>query len=347
MMNSKDISFFERNLTLWVLLCMVIGVFIGHFLPGIPKALSRFEYYNVSIPTTILLWIMIFPMMMKIDFESVKNIRRNPKGLYITWFVNWVIKPLSMYLMASLFFFVIFKGFISRDLASEYLAGAVLLGAAPCTAMVFVWSKLTRGDSAYTLVQVATNDLIILVAYIPIVSFLLKIGNIQIPWETLFLSIVLFILVPLVASVLVRRMVIKGQGETYLNSRVIPFFDRYTILGLLLTLIIIFSFQGERILAEPLAIVLIAIPLILQTLLIFILAFGAAYVFKLPFSIAAPCGMIGASNFFELAVAVAISLFGLSSGATLTTVVGVLVEVPVMLFLVRVANSLEYKFNKN
>ena len=347
MMNSKDISFFERNLTLWVLLCMVIGVFIGHFLPGIPKALSRFEYYNVSIPTTILLWIMIFPMMMKIDFESVKNIRRNPKGLYITWFVNWVIKPLSMYLMASLFFFVIFKGFISRDLASEYLAGAVLLGAAPCTAMVFVWSTLTRGDSAYTLVQVATNDLIILVAYIPIVSFLLKIGNIQIPWETLFLSIVLFILVPLVASVLVRRMVIKGQGETYLNSRVIPFFDRYTILGLLLTLIIIFSFQGERILAEPLAIVLIAIPLILQTLLIFILAFGAAYVFKLPFSIAAPCGMIGASNFFELAVAVAISLFGLSSGATLTTVVGVLVEVPVMLFLVRVANSLEYKFNKN
>lgn len=347
MMNSKDISFFERNLTLWVLLCMVIGVFIGHFLPGIPKALSRFEYYNVSIPTTILLWIMIFPMMMKIDFESVKNIRRNPKGLYITWFVNWVIKPLSMYLMASLFFFVIFKGFISRDLASEYLAGAVLLGAAPCTAMVFVWSKLTRGDSAYTLVQVATNDLIILVAYIPIVSFLLKIGNIQIPWETLFLSIVLFILVPLVASVLVRRMVIKGQGETYLNSRVIPFFDRYTILGLLLTLIIIFSFQGERILAEPLAIVIIAIPLILQTLLIFILAFGAAYVFKLPFSIAAPCGMIGASNFFELAVAVAISLFGLSSGATLTTVVGVLVEVPVMLFLVRVANSLEYKFNKN
>lgn len=347
MMNSKDISFFERNLTLWVLLCMVIGVFIGHFLPGIPKALSRFEYYNVSIPTTILLWIMIFPMMMKIDFESVKNIRRNPKGLYITWFVNWVIKPLSMYLMASLFFFVIFKGFISRDLASEYLAGAVLLGAAPCTAMVFVWSKLTRGDSAYTLVQVATNDLIILVAYIPIVSFLLKIGNIQIPWETLFLSIVLFILVPLVASVLVRRMVIKGQGETYLNSRVIPFFDRYTILGLLLTLIIIFSFQGERILAEPLAIVLIAIPLILQTLLIFILAFGAAYVMKLPFSIAAPCGMIGASNFFELAVAVAISLFGLSSGATLTTVVGVLVEVPVMLFLVRVANSLEYKFNKN
>ena len=325
---------------------MAIGVLIGRFIPAIPEALGQLEIYNVSIPTTILLWIMIYPMMVKIDFNSIKNIKDNPKGLFITWIANWIIKPFTMYLIARLFFFVIYKNIINENLASEYLAGAVLLGAAPCTAMVFVWSKLTRGDSAYTLVQVASNDLIILVVYIPIVSFLLKRGNINIPWGTLLLSIILFIVVPLIFSILTRRRVIKNKGEDYLNNIFIPSFDKYTMVGLLLTLIIIFSFQGMKIIDQPLNIALIALPLILQTFLIFAITFGMAYLAKLPYSLAAPCGMIGASNFFELAVAVAISLFGLSSGATLATVVGVLVEVPVMLLLVRIANSMEYKFNR-
>jgi len=346
MKKQQDISFFERNLTFWVLICMVIGVLIGRFLPAIPETLGEFEFYNVSIPTTILLWIMIYPMMLKIDFKSIKNIKNNPKGLFITWIANWVIKPFTMYLIASLFFFGIYKNIISENLASEYLAGAVLLGAAPCTAMVFVWSKLTRGNSAYTLVQVASNDLIILIAYIPIVSFLLKRGNINIPWGTLLLSIVLFIVVPLILSMITRNYVIKNKGEDYLNNVFIPSFDKYTMVGLLLTLIIIFSFQGMKIIDQPLNIALIAVPLILQTFLIFAITFGMAYLAKLPYSIAAPCGMIGASNFFELSVAVAISLFGLSSGATLATVVGVLVEVPVMLLLVRIANSMEHKFNR-
>ena len=346
MKKQQDISFFERNLTFWVLICMVIGVLIGRFIPAIPEALGELEFYNVSIPTTILLWIMIYPMMLKIDFNSIKNIKNNPKGLFITWIANWIIKPFTMYLIAKLFFFEIYKNIINESLASEYLAGAVLLGAAPCTAMVFVWSKLTRGDSAYTLVQVASNDLILLLAYIPIVSFLLKRGNINIPWGTLLLSIVLFIVVPLILSIITRRYIIKNKGEDYLNNVFIPSFDKYTMVGLLLTLIIIFSFQGMKIIDQPLNIALIAVPLILQTFLIFALTFGMAYLAKLPYSIAAPCGMIGASNFFELAVAVAISLFGLSSGATLATVVGVLVEVPVMLLLVRIANSMEYKFNR-
>ena len=345
MKKQQDISFFERNLTFWVLICMAIGVLIGRFIPAIPETLGELEIYNVSIPTTILLWIMIYPMMLKIDFNSIKNIKNNPKGLFITWIANWIIKPFTMYLIARLFFFGIYKNIINENLASEYLAGAVLLGAAPCTAMVFVWSKLTRGNSAYTLVQVASNDLILLIAYIPIVSFLLKRGNINIPWGTLLLSIILFIVVPLIFSILTRRRVIKNKGEDYLNNVFIPSFDKYTMVGLLLTLIIIFSFQGMKIIDQPLNIVLIALPLILQTFFIFAITFGMAYLAKLPYSIAAPCGMIGASNFFELSVAVAISLFGLSSGATLATVVGVLVEVPVMLFLVRIANSMEYKFN--
>lgn len=342
--NNQSISFFERNLTIWVLICMVIGILVGKFLPFIPEFLGQFEFYNVSIPTTILLWIMIYPMMLKIDFASIKNIGNNPKGLFLTWIINWVIKPFSMYLIAYLFFFIFYREILSTEVANEYLAGAVLLGAAPCTAMVFVWSKLTKGNPAYTLVQVATNDLIILIAYIPIVSFLLKMGNITIPWGTLVLSIVLFIVVPLLASMLTRNQIIKTRGEQFLNQKFIPSFDKYTMFGLLLTLIIIFSFQGDKILNQPLNIVLISIPLILQTLFIFGITFYIAYLIKLPYSVAAPCGMIGASNFFELSVAVAISMFGLSSGATLTTVVGVLVEVPVMLLLVKVANGLQDKF---
>lgn len=339
-MRSKDISFFNRYLSIWVALCMVIGVLIGKYLPIIPTALGKLEVYSVSIPTTILLWIMIYPMMLKIDFKAIKNIRHNAKGLYITWFINWVVKPLTMYLFAYLFFFIFYRGFMPKSLANEYLAGAVLLGAAPCTAMVFVWSKLTKGDPAYTLVQVATNDLIILVAYIPIVSFLLKMGNITIPWQTLVLSIVLFIVVPLLLSVLTRSFIIKNKGLSYLEETFIPAFDKYTMVGLLLTLIIIFSFQGERILEQPVDILLISLPLIFQTLFIFAVTFFIAYKVKLPYAVAAPCGMIGASNFFELSVAIAISLFGLSSGATLTTVVGVLVEVPIMLLLVQIANRL-------
>lgn len=343
-MKNNDIGFFEKNLTMWVLLCMIVGVLIGKLFPEVTSTLAELEFYNVSIPTTILLWVMIYPMMLKIDFKSIKNIKNNPKGLFITWIVNWIIKPLTMYFIAYFFFFIVYSQFINENLAEEYLAGAVLLGAAPCTAMVFVWSKLTKGDSAYTLVQVASNDLIILIAYIPIVSFLLKIGNINIPWGTLLLSIILFIVVPLLLSVVTRHIIIKNKGEEYLIKTFIPSFDKYTMLGLLLTLIIIFSFQGEKILEQPIDIVLISIPLIVQTLVIFGLTFFIAYLVRLPYSIAAPCGMIGASNFFELAVAVAISLFGLSSGATLATVVGVLVEVPVMLLLVRFANSLQDKF---
>lgn len=343
-MKNESISFFEKNLTLWVLLCMIIGVMIGTIWPEVPQVLGKLELYHVSIPTTILLWIMIYPMMLKIDFSSVKQIKNNPKGLLITWFVNWIIKPFTMYLIGYLFFFGIYGNFLDSQLASEYLAGAILLGAAPCTAMVFVWSKLTKGDGAYTLVQVATNDLIILIDYVPIVSFLLGIGNITIPWETLVLSVVLFIVVPLVASMLTRSILIKNRGLDYLNNSFIPAFDKYTTIGLLLTLIIIFSFQGDKIINQPINIILISIPLILQTLFIFAITFFMSYIAKLPYSTAAPCGMIGASNFFELAVAVAISLFGLASGATLATVVGVLVEVPVMLFLVKVANSMQDKF---
>ena len=343
-MENKAMRTFERHLTLWVLICMAIGTLIGRFIPQVPEFLGKFEFYNVSIPTTILLWIMIYPMMLKIDFNSIKDVGKNPKSLYITWFVNWIVKPLTMYFIAYIFFKFIYASFLDAEIASEYIAGAVLLGAAPCTAMVFVWSKLTNGNSAYTLVQVATNDLIILIAYVPIVSFLLKMGNISIPWETLLLSIILFIVFPLLMSMITRYFITKNKGLTYLEETFIPSFDRYTTLGLLLTLIIIFTFQGEYIINQPLNIVLIAIPLILQTLFIFALTFYMAYKAKLPYSIAAPCGMIGASNFFELAVAVAISLFGLSSGATLTTVVGVLVEVPVMLALVRFANSMQEKF---
>lgn len=335
----QGISYFERYLTLWVALCIVIGIMIGQYLPIIPNTLSKFEYANVSIPVAILIWLMIYPMMLKVDFESVKNVGKRPKGIFITGVTNWLIKPFTMFGLAWLFFYVIFKSLIPVELAHEYLAGAVILGAAPCTAMVFVWSHLTKGDAAYTLVQVAVNDLLILVAFAPIVAFLLGIGGINIPWDTLLFSVVLFVVIPLLAGVLTRVSVIKRRGINYFNKVFVKKFDNFTIGGLLLTLIILFSFQGETILANPLHIVLIAVPLIIQTLLIFFIAYGWSKAAKLPHSIAAPAGMIGASNFFELAVAVAISLFGLQSGAALATVVGVLVEVPIMLMLVKIANN--------
>lgn len=335
----QGISFFEKYLTLWVAICIVVGIAIGQWLPAIPEALSKFEYANVSIPVATLIWLMIFPMMLKVDFKSVKDVGKRPKGIIITCITNWLIKPFTMFGIAWLFFYVIFKALIPAGLAEEYLAGAVLLGAAPCTAMVFVWSYLTKGNAAYTLVQVAVNDLIILVAFAPIVAFLLGVGGITIPWDTLILSVVLFVVIPLLAGVVTRITVVKRKGIDYFSNVFVKKFNNFTVGGLLLTLIILFSFQGETILNNPLHILLIAVPLILQTVLIFFVAYGWAKWWKLPHEIAAPAGMIGASNFFELAVAVAISLFGLQSSAALATVVGVLVEVPVMLMLVRIANN--------
>jgi len=345
MNNQKQgISSFQKNLTWWVLGCMLVGVLIGRFIPAIPDKLGRLEISGISIPIAILIWVMIYPMMMKVDFRSVKQVGKNPKGLFLTWIVNWLIKPFTMYGIAALFLFIVFKGFITPDLATEYLAGAVLLGAAPCTAMVFVWSTLTKGNPAYTVVQVATNDLIILVAFVPIVKFLLGVSDVSVPYSTLFVSIILFVVIPLAAGIITRVGVIKHRGQEYFENAFLHRFDNVTTIGLLLTLVIIFSSQAEVILLKPVHIVLIAVPLIIQTFLIFFIAFGAAKLLKLPFDIAAPAGMIGASNFFELAVAVAIALFGTTSPAALATTVGVLTEVPVMLTLVRIANKSKERF---
>ena len=347
METKQGIGFFERYLTLWVILCIFIGILIGQYCPIIPETLTRFEYANVSIPIALLIWLMIYPMMLKVDFKSIRNIGLKPKGIILTCITNWVIKPFTMFGIAWFFFHIIFKKLIPVDLANEYVAGAVLLGAAPCTAMVFVWSYLTKGDAAYTLVQVAVNDLIILLAFTPIVAFLLGIGGVIIPLDTLLLSVILFVVIPLLGGIVTRISVVRRKGINYFNNVFVKRFNNYTIGGLLLTLIILFSFQGEIILENPLHILLIAIPLVIQTLVIFFVAYGWAKVWKLPHNIAAPAGMIGASNFFELAVAVAISLFGLQSGAALTTVVGVLVEVPVMLFLVRIANNTKDWFQQS
>lgn len=336
---TEGIGFFEKYLTLWVIFCMIVGVLIGHFLLLIPNFLGKFEYANVSIPIAILIWLMIYPMMMKVDFQSIKNVGKNPKGLFVTWITNWLIKPFTMFGIASFFFYVVFKGLIDPSLAKDYLAGAILLGAAPCTAMVFVWSHLTKGDPAYTVVQVATNDLIILVAFTPIVAFLLGIGGVTIPWATLLLSVILFVVIPLAGGVLTRTLITKKHGVDYFENTFIPKFNNVTIIGLLLTLVIIFSFQGNVILQNPVHIILIAVPLIIQTYFIFFIAYTASKALKLPHNIAAPAGMIGASNFFELSVAVAIALFGAQSPVALATIVGVLVEVPVMLTLVNFANK--------
>lgn len=344
--DSVGISFFERYLTVWVILCMLVGIFIGKYLPSIPAYLGKLEYANVSIPIAVLIWIMIYPMMMKVDFQSVKNVGKNPKGLFITWITNWLIKPFSMFAIAWLFFFVVFQNFIPGELARDYLAGAVLLGAAPCTAMVFVWSHLTKGNASYTVVQVATNDLIILIAFVPIVKFLLGVSDIFVPWDTLILSVVLFVVVPLTAGMVTRYRMLKKKGKAYFEEIFLPKFGNTTMIGLLLTLVIIFSFQGGRITENPFHIGLIAVPLIIQTVIIFFVAYVAAKVLKLPHDIAAPAGMIGASNFFELAVAVAIAVFGTNSPVALVTIVGVLVEVPLMLMLVRFANRTTQWFPK-
>lgn len=343
---SSGIGFFQKYLTIWVLICMAIGILIGKFIPSIPQFLNKFEYAQVSIPIAILIWLMIYPMMMKVDFKSIKNVGKRPKGLFVTWVTNWLIKPFTMYAIASFFFYIVFKNIIPTELAKDYLAGAVLLGAAPCTAMVFVWSHLTNGDPAYTVVQVATNDLIILIAFAPIVAFLLGVSDITVPMNTLLLSVVLFVVIPLVGGILTRILVVNSKGEDYFNDVFIKKFDNVTTIGLLLTLILIFSFQGDIIVNNPVHIILIAVPLTIQTFLIFAIAYTACKILNLPYNVAAPAGMIGASNFFELSVAVAISLFGASSPVALATIVGVLTEVPVMLFLVKIANSTQNWFIK-
>lgn len=342
----EGISFFNCYLTVWVFLCMAAGVLLGKAAPSVTAFLGNMTIAGISIPIAILIWVMIYPMMMKVDFESVREIGKNPKGLIVTWIVNWLIKPFTMYGIASFFLFVVFKAWIAPDIATQYLAGAVLLGAAPCTAMVFVWSSLTKGNPAYTVVQVATNDLIILVLFVPIVKFLLGVSHVEVPYSTLFLSVLLFVVIPLAGGILTRISVIKSHGREYFEKTFIHKFDNATTIGLLLTLILIFAGQTEVILSDPLHIVLIAVPLILQTFLIFFIAYGACRILKLPYDISAPAAMIGASNFFELSVAVAIALFGTTSPAALATTVGVLTEVPVMLTLVRIANSTQDYFPK-
>ncbi|GAA3646520.1 ACR3 family arsenite efflux transporter [Asaccharospora irregularis] len=336
---------FEKYLTVWVALCILIGVLIGVYLPQIPETLDQFTYAQVSIPVAILIWLMIYPMMLKIDFTAIKNATKQKKGLVVTCVTNWLIKPFTMYAISYLFLVVGFRSFIPEGLAKEYLAGAVLLGAAPCTAMVFVWSHLTKGNAAYTLVQVAVNDLILLIGFVPIVALLLGVTDVRVPMDTLVLSVVLFVIIPFVAGYFSRTMIIKKKGLNYFENVFLAKFNGITVIGLLLTLIILFSFQGQKIIDNPTHIALIAVPLTIQTFFIFFLAYIWAKIWKLPHNIAAPGAMIGASNFFELAVAVAISLFGLNSGAALATVVGVLVEVPVMLALVHIANKTRHCFS--
>ena len=342
--SNQGMSFFARYLSLWVLLCIGAGVIIGVLFPQVPETLGRLEVARVSLPIAVLIWLMIYPMMLKVDFRSIVNAGRRPKGLAITLVVNWLIKPFTMYLIAAFFLKVVFRPFIPEGDAAEYVAGAVLLGAAPCTAMVFVWSHLSEGDPAYTVVQVAVNDLVILFAFTPIVALLLGTGGIVVPWDTLLLSVVLFVVIPLTAGYITRSILVPRKGLTWFEEHFIPSFNGITEAGLLLTLIIIFAFQGKTIIANPLPIILIAIPLIVQTYVVFGIGFGASCLLKVPYPVAAPAGLIGASNFFELAVAVAVSLFGLSSGATLATVVGVLVEVPVMLSLVSLSKRLRPHF---
>ncbi|KAA8983703.1 ACR3 family arsenite efflux transporter [Halospina sp. K52047b] len=335
---------FERYLSVWVALAIVIGIALGQFAPVVPDVLSRFEYAQVSIPVAVLIWAMIFPMMVQVDFASIAGVRRQPRGLVITTAVNWLIKPFTMFAIAWFFLLVVFAPFIAEDMARQYLAGAILLGAAPCTAMVFVWSYLTRGDAAYTLVQVSLNDIIMLFAFAPIVMVLLGLSNIMVPWDTIALSVFLYIVIPLTAGYATRRYVIARKGSDYFENVFMKRLGPVTPVGLILTLVLLFAFQGEVILQNPVHIALIAVPLILQTFLIFVIAYGWARAWKVPHSVAAPGAMIGASNFFELAVAAAISLFGLQSGAALATVVGVLVEVPLMLGLVWIANHTRHYF---
>lgn len=336
-------SLFERWLTLWVALCILAGLLLGNLVPGVFEILASVEYASVNLFVAVLIWAMVYPMMIAIDFGSLKNVGRRPKGLVITLVINWLIKPFTMAALAVLFFNHLFEGLIDPEKAPEYIAGLILLGAAPCTAMVFVWSQLTKGDPNYTLVQVSVNDLIMVVAFAPIVAFLLGVTDITVPWETLILSVVLYIVIPLIAGALTRRALMARGGEAAV-SNFTAWIKPGSVVGLLLTVVLLFGFQGQVIIAEPLLIALLAVPIIIQSYGIFALGYAWAWAWKLPHKVAAPCALIGTSNFFELAVAVAIGLFGLNSGAALATVVGVLVEVPVMLSLVAFANRTRGKF---
>ena len=336
-------SLFERWLTLWVALCILVGLVLGNLMPGLFTALAGLEYASVNLVVAVLIWAMVYPMMIAIDFGSLKDVGRRPRGLVITLVINWLIKPFTMAALAVLFFNHVFAGLIDPAKAPEYIAGLILLGAAPCTAMVFVWSQLTKGDPNYTLVQVSVNDLIMVVAFAPIVAFLLGVTDITVPWETLILSVVLYIVIPLIAGALTRRALMARGAEAAVSeftARIKP----GSVLGLLMTVVLLFGFQGQVIIAQPLLIALIAVPIIIQSYGIFALGYAWALAWKLPHKVAAPCALIGTSNFFELAVAVAIGLFGLNSGAALATVVGVLVEVPVMLTLVAFANRTRDRF---
>ncbi|MFN3990183.1 MAG: ACR3 family arsenite efflux transporter [Paracoccaceae bacterium] len=336
---------FERYLSIWVLLAILAGVGLGLAAPDAVGVLAGLEYASVNLVIAVLIWAMIFPMMVGVDFGSIKDIGRKPKGLVITLVVNWLVKPFTMAALALFFFSHLYAGLMSAGEADQYIAGLILLGAAPCTAMVFVWSQMTRGDPAYTLVQVSVNDLVMIVAFAPIVALLLGVTDIVVPWETLLLSVMLYVVVPLVAGAITRRRVIASHGgdeagvEAF-TARLKP----WSIMGLLVTVMLLFALQADTILSNPLLIVLIAIPIIIQSYSIFAVAYAAAMAWKVPHNIAAPCALIGTSNFFELAVAVAIGLFGLGSGAALATVVGVLVEVPVMLSLVAFANRTRDRF---
>ncbi len=336
-------SLFERYLTLWVALCILAGLLLGNLLPDVFAVLASLEYASVNLVVAVLIWAMVYPMMIAIDFGSLKAVGQRPKGLVITLVINWLIKPFTMAALAVVFFNHVFAGLIDPVRAPEYIAGLILLGAAPCTAMVFVWSQMTRGDPNYTLVQVSVNDLIMVVAFAPIVAFLLGVTDISVPWQTLILSVVLYIVIPLIAGALTRRALIARGGVgavSVFTGQIKPI----SVMGLLLTVVLLFGFQGQVILAQPLLIALIAVPIVIQSYGIFALGYAWAWVWRLPHNVAAPCALIGTSNFFELAVAVAIGLFGLNSGAALATVVGVLVEVPVMLSLVAFANRTRCSF---
>lgn len=338
----RQIAFFEKYLSVWVLLCIAIGIALGELRGEQIKVLAKWEISHVNIPVAILIWFMIFPMMVQIDFGSIKDVGRNVKGLGLTVVVNWLIKPFTMALFAWLFFDQLYSAWLSPEKADEYIAGAILLGAAPCTAMVFVWSYLSSGDPNYTLVQVSVNDLILLIAFVPIVQFLLGITDFSIPYDVLITSTVVFVLIPLLAGYLSNRLLIKYYGEDWFKSRFLPALKPISIIALLTTLVLLFAFQGSQILKSPLHILLIAIPLSLQTYFIYFISWFGGRFLKLPYQICAPASMIGASNFFELAVAVAIALFGLESGAALATVVGVLIEVPIMLSLVEISKRWRY-----
>ena len=342
-MSESPLGLFGKYLSLWVSLCIIIGIVLGNIFPIIFLVIANIQYHNVNFIVAILIWLMIYPMMVQIDFSSLKNIGSKRKGFCITLIINWLVKPFTMAALGVLFFKYIYSGWIPEAEGKEYIAGLILLGIAPCTAMVFVWSQLTKGDPNYTLIQVSLNDIIMIFAFAPLAAILLGLTNILVPWETLILSIILYVVIPLAMGMITRKIFIK------LNNNLLEKFNKkiqpYSILGLLLTVILLFGFQAETIITKPIIILLIAIPLIIQSYGIFIIAYVWSYLWKVPHKIAAPVALIGTSNFFELAVAVAISLFGLNSGAALATVVGVLVEVPVMLTLVKIINNTKHRFS--